>query len=229
MFRKWLKTLGAVPSFFKEEVLIENKEMQEESPENESIEEQLVSEAVEPEVLQEETKTDKFEQEAKENHDRYLRTLADFENYKKRTQKEKTELAKFANERILEEILPVIDNLERALVHSKETQDFDKMLEGLAMVQKQFLSVLDKFGVRPIECLNQAFDPSFHQSVGQSEIAADSDVAEGSVVSEAQKGYFLKERVLRPSLVIVAKKAEPTSTEAPDEVPEMPEDEAEKA
>lgn len=204
--------------------MAENEEMQKENPESESIEEQVVSEAVEPEVLQEETKADKFEQEAKENHDRYLRTLADFENYKKRTQKEKTELAKFANERILEEILPVIDNLERAVVHSKETRDFDKMLEGLAMVQKQFLSVLDKFGVRSIECLNQPFDPSFHQSVGQTEIEAGSDVTEGSVVSEAQKGYFLKERVLRPSLVIVAKKAEPTATETS----EASEDEPEK-
>jgi len=191
--------------------LTENEKVQKEAPE--SAAEQVDSETLESTVVEEEVEPNKFEREAKENHDRYLRTLADFENYKKRTRKEKTELAKFANERILEEILPVIDNLERAIVHSKETQDFEKMLEGLAMIQKQFLSVLDKFGVRPIECLNQSFDPSVHQSVGQADIEEGSDVAEGAVVSEAQKGYLLLDRVLRPSLVIVAKKAEPTSTE----------------
>jgi len=197
--------------------LTQDKETQEETREPEIMTEEVDSETLESTVVEGETETDKFEQEAKENHDRYLRTLADFENYKKRTQKEKADLAKFANERILEEILPVIDNLERAVIHSKETQDFDKILEGLAMVQKQFLSVLDKFGVRPIECLNQPFDPSVHQSVGQTDIEEGSDVAEGSVVSEAQKGYFLKERVLRPSLVIVGKKVEPKTDETSEE------------
>ncbi len=197
--------------------MAKNKETQEETPEKvlepEPTTEQADLETLESTVLEEEVEADKFEQEAKENHDRYLRTLADFENYKKRTQKEKADLAKFANERILEEMLPVIDNLERAVIHSKETRDFEKMLEGLAMIQKQFLSALDKFGVRPIECLNQPFDPSIHQSVGQADIEESSTVEEGSVVSEAQKGYFLKDRVIRPSLVIVAKKADPKMTE----------------
>lgn len=201
-----------------------NKETQEETlekvPDPESTTGQVDSETTESTVLEEDITANQFEQEAKENHDRYLRTLADFENYKKRTQKEKADLAKFANEQILEELLPVIDNLERAVTHSKETQDFGKMLEGFDMIQKQFLSVLDKFGVKPIECLKQPFDPSVHQSVGQADIEAGSDVAEGSIVSEAQKGYFLKDRVLRPPLVIVAKNAAPKTAETQGETTE---------
>ncbi len=145
---------------------------------------------------------------AKENYDRYLRTVADFENYKKRTQKEQGDLLKYANERILLEILPIIDNFTRALSASKEAQDFEKMVEGVEMIQKQFLSALDKFGVRQIESLNQNFDPFQHQAVGQAPIVEGSGLVENQVVAETQTGYFLNDRVLRPSLVIVAKKAE---------------------
>ena len=148
----------------------------------------------------------KKEQAANESQNRYLRTLADFENYKKRAQKEQIEQAKFANEKLINEFLPVIDNLERALLHSKETKDFDKMLEGIGLIQKQLLSVLGKFGVRPIESLNQPFDPFLHQSIGQ--VESEDSNEENQVVGETQKGYFLNERVLRPSLVLVSKKKE---------------------
>ena len=148
----------------------------------------------------------KKEQAATEAHDRYLRTLADFENYKKRAQKEQMEQAKFANEKIIKEFLPVIDNLERALSHSKETKDFDKMVEGVELIQKQLLSALGKYGVRPIESLHQPFDPFLHQSIGQVESEDGSGENENQVVGETQKGYFLNERVLRPSLVLVSKK-----------------------
>jgi len=154
--------------------------------------------------LREEIK--KSEEMAKESHDRYLRTLADFENYKKRTQKDQVDRAKYANEQVFKEILPVVDNLERAITHSNETHDFEKMLEGVVLIQKQVLSVLEKFGVRPIECLNEPFDPFLHQSVGQMEVDENSDVPENHVVEEAQKGYFLKDRVIRPSFVMIAKK-----------------------
>jgi molecular chaperone GrpE len=151
----------------------------------------------------------KKEQAARESHDRYLRTLADFENYKKRAQKEQMEQAKFANEKLIKEFLPVIDNLDRALAHSKETKDFEKMVEGVELIQKQLLSTLAKFGVRPIESLNQPFDPFLHQSIGQVE-SDRSDEKEDQVVGETQKGYFLNERVLRPSLVLVSKKKSPS-------------------
>ncbi|MFQ5588820.1 MAG: nucleotide exchange factor GrpE [Nitrospiria bacterium] len=143
---------------------------------------------------------------AEEAQARYLRVLADHENYKKRTQKDQLDQIKFANERLVKEILPVIDNLERAIAHSGETQDFEKIVEGVTMIHKQLLTVLDKFGVKPVDCLNQPFDPFHHQSVGQVEIEADSKTQENHVVNEVQKGYFFNEKVLRPSLVMVAKK-----------------------
>ncbi len=165
----------------------------------------------EMEQLQEALKAQ--EEMAKEAQARYLRTLADHENYKKRTQKDQLEQIKYANEGLIKETLPVIDNLERAIAHSKETQDFEKMVEGVTMIQKQFLSVLDKFGVKPIESLNQAFDPFHHQSVGQVEVEGDPDVEENQVVEETQKGYFYNDRVLRPSLVMVSKKKQAPSDE----------------
>jgi len=138
--------------------------------------------------------------------DRYLRALADFENFKKRAKKEQSDLVKFGNEGVMKEILPVIDNLERAISHSKESRDFEKMLEGICLIQKQFVSVLEKFGVRPIESLNKPFDPFQHQSVGQIEVEAQAKIAENEVVRETQKGYLINERVLRPSLVMLAKR-----------------------
>ncbi|MFQ5596922.1 MAG: nucleotide exchange factor GrpE [Nitrospiria bacterium] len=146
----------------------------------------------------------KFETASKENYDRYLRTLADFENYKKRAQKDRLEHIKFANEGVMKELLPVIDNFERAIDHSKENKDFEKMLEGVSMIHKQLLSVLEKFGVTPIQCINQPFDPNFHQSVGQTNIEENSGIKANQIVEEAQRGYTLSGRVLRPSSVIVA-------------------------
>ncbi len=160
----------------------------------------------------------KQEQVAREAQDRALRILADFENYKKRNQKEQTEQAKFSNERLIRELLPVLDNLERALSHSKTTQDFANMLEGIALVHKQQLSILAKFGVRPIESLDTPFDPLIHQSIGQVELDTPiSEDADPRVVSESQRGYFLHERVLRPSLVTIGvKKVPPPAPEASD-------------
>lgn len=154
---------------------------------------------------------EKKEQEARENQDRYLRVLADFDNYKKRTQRDQAEALKYANEKLIRELLPVVDNLERALSHSRETRDFDRMMEGVELIHKQLLSALAKYGVTPIESLHQAFDPSLHQSIGQVEVDEGSDAKENQVVGETQKGYHLNERVLRPSLVTIAKKKAPPS------------------
>lgn len=149
---------------------------------------------------------EKKEQAAKESHERYLRTLADFENYRKRTQKEQMEQAKFANEKLIKEFLPVIDNLERALASSKDVKEVDRIVQGVELIYKQLLSVLGKFGVMPIESLHRPFDPFLHQSIGQVEMDLQSGEEENQVVGESQKGYFLNERVLRPSMVMVSKK-----------------------
>ncbi|MFQ5579800.1 MAG: nucleotide exchange factor GrpE [Nitrospiria bacterium] len=158
------------------------------------------------------------DQAVKEAHERTLRALADLENYKKRIQKEQIEQTKFANERLIREILPVIDNLERALSHSRETKDPEKIIEGVELIHKGLLSALEKFNARPIESLNKPFDPFQHQSVGQVDAEANSEIEDNQVVVENQKGYFLNERVLRPALVLVSKKKAATADK--EETPE---------
>lgn len=154
---------------------------------------------------------EKKEEEARQAQERFMRTLADFENYKKRAQRDQSDALKYANEKLIKELLPVIDNLERALAHSRETRDFDRMMEGVELIRKQLISALGKFGVVPIESLNQPFDPSLHQSIGQIEVEEGSDAKENQVIGETQKGYHLNDRVLRPSLVMIAKKKAPPS------------------
>jgi molecular chaperone GrpE len=145
------------------------------------------------------------EREFKELYDRHIRTLADFENYKKRALKDQAEFSKFANEKLLKELLPVVDNLERAIASSKETREISKLNEGAELIKKQFLDVLSKFGVTTLESLGHPFDPHRHQAVSQIEREG---VEENRVVGEAQKGYLLHDRLLRPALVAVSKKRE---------------------
>jgi len=140
--------------------------------------------------------------EVKVLQDQYLRTLADMDNLRKRTQRDKEELAKFANENLLRDILPVVDNLERALEHAKQEHSSEGLLEGVQMTLTQFCQVLKKFGVVPVEAIGQSFDPSLHQAIGQLETT---EYPSNSVAQEMQKGYVLNERLLRPSMVMIAK------------------------
>ncbi|MDY6849379.1 MAG: nucleotide exchange factor GrpE [Thermodesulfobacteriota bacterium] len=151
-------------------------------------------------------------EEAQRNHDQYLRVAADLENFRKRAQREKEELSKFANERILREILPVVDNLERAVEHARqENSSGEGLLEGVEMTLTQFGKVLEKFGVTPVSSIGEPFDPARHEAVGQLETA---EHAPNVVAQELQKGYLLHERLLRPAMVLVAK---PPADDAQDE------------
>jgi molecular chaperone GrpE len=154
-------------------------------------------------VLKEDLK--KKNQEIKNKDDRYRYLLADFENYKKRAQKDQMEQSKFSNERLLKEVLVVLDDLERAIAHFKKAHDFENIVEGLALVSKQFLSFLSRFGVIPIESLNKPFDPACHQAVGHVDR---SDLSQGEVVEEVQRGYMLHDRLIRPSFVLISKKGD---------------------
>lgn len=141
--------------------------------------------------------------EAAKNRDLYLRSQADLENYRKRAQREKEELARFANEGILREILPVIDNLERAVEHAgSEKGGTDGLLQGVELTLVQFRKVLEKFGVVPIAALGEPFDPAVHEAVGQVET---DNYPPNAVAQELQRGYLLNERLLRPSMVMVAR------------------------
>ena len=140
------------------------------------------------------------EKEARENWDRFLRERADLENYRKRVGREKEELLNYGNKSLLEEILPIIDNLERALTHASEESQ-GAVVEGIRMTHAMLLTALKKFSVTPIEAVGAPFDSAFHQAMAQ----VPSDQHEpNTVVEEYQKGYMLKERLLRPAMVTVA-------------------------
>ncbi len=141
-------------------------------------------------------------EENQRRHEQYLRTLADMDNLRKRTTREKEEIAKFANEGLLRDILPVIDNLERALEHSDKAAESGGLLEGVRMTLTQFNQVLSRFGVETVDAVGKPFDPAFHQAMGQLESA---DHPVNTVLVEMQKGYQLNERLLRPAFVLVAK------------------------
>jgi len=136
-------------------------------------------------------------------NDKYLRLYAEFENYRKRVNKDKEELVKYGNENLLYELLPVIDNLELALQHALNDVSTG-LVQGVEITLKELRKTLEKFGISPIEALGRPFDPAVHHAMSQVER---SDVDEMTVVEEYRKGYRLRDKVLRPSLVAVAKKA----------------------
>jgi molecular chaperone GrpE len=144
--------------------------------------------------------------EATENHDRYLRVCADFENYKKRTARETADYRKFANEALIKEMLAIVDNLERAVDSSNNhSEDQTPIVKGVEMTLKAVQSILERFHVTPIDAMGKPFDPRFHQAFQQEE---SDECPENTVLSEFQRGYQLYDRLLRPSMVIVSKKKE---------------------
>jgi len=139
---------------------------------------------------------------ASENRDLYLRALADLENYRKRAQRDREDAVRFANDSLLREFIPVIDNLERALEHAGDAAEQKVLREGVEMTLVQFRKVLESAGVTEVAAAGSAFDPNFHQAMGQVETA---EQPANTVVQVLQKGYLLRERLLRPALVMIAK------------------------
>lgn len=137
--------------------------------------------------------------------DRLARLQAEFENYKKRQKREREEKQRSAKESILKELLPVLDNLERAVHHRDQDADPEVLSQGVELVLKQFRDVLARFGVEPNPALGQVFDPHLHEAMSRMETKG--DPPDGTVVEEYQKGYLLDGKVLRPALVGVAKAA----------------------
>jgi molecular chaperone GrpE len=130
--------------------------------------------------------------------DRYLRTLADFDNLRKRTEREKADFFRYALAGVLKDLLPVLDNFDRGLEHAEEGDEFHK---GMLLIYKQLYEVLQKHGLKPIEESGVHFDPNIHEAVVREE---DDSVPSQTVVAVLQKGYFLHDRLLRPALVKVA-------------------------
>ena len=163
----------------------------------ETAQEEAKAEAEEPaDAAAEEKKEMSAEDEAL--NVKYMRLMADFQNFKRRTEKEKSDIYAFANEKIVVELLNVIDNFERALALGAEGDGF---VEGMSLIFKQLQGVLEKAGVKEIEALGQEFDPNFHNAV----MMEDTDEYEsGKVSCVLQKGYTLNNKVIRPSMVKVA-------------------------
>ena len=139
--------------------------------------------------------------EQQELQDKYLRLAAEFENYKRRAQRDQREYVQFAIEGLLKELLPIVDNLERAIQASKEQRESEVLVQGVELTLKQFLETLMRFGVRQIDSVGNPFDPALHQAVARVESRTAPD---NTVVEEYQKGYLLHDRVLRAAMVAVA-------------------------
>jgi molecular chaperone GrpE len=171
------------------------------APEDDAAEAETPAEADPVAALQQELADAVAEKQ--KNWDLYLRERAELENFRKRMQREKEDLVRFANENLLREILTVVDNLERAIEHARSQEDtVQGLLEGVEMTLSQCHKLLEKFGVTPVTAIGEPFDPSWHEAMGQMESA---EHPPNTVVQEMQKGYVLNERLLRPALVMVAK------------------------
>lgn len=176
------------------------EEMQEqETSEEEMIEQEAGGDAQAEETEKDEKeKKDKKTEQIEELTDRLQRTMAEFDNYRKRTEKEKASMYVIGAKEVVEKILPVVDNFERGLAAAQEG---DAFAEGMQMVYKQLMSALSEMGVQPIEALGQAFDPNLHNAVMHVE---DPEAGENTIVEELQRGYLYKDFVVRHSMVKVA-------------------------
>ncbi|OGC35375.1 nucleotide exchange factor GrpE [candidate division WOR-1 bacterium RIFOXYB2_FULL_48_7] len=155
-------------------------------------------ETIQPELPPEKSELELLAEELEATKQKYLRALADFDNYKKRSNLERDQFVQFANENLIKELLPIMDNFARALPTVKD----EDVLKGLSLISKQLGDALGKFGLREIPAVNQPYDPNFHEAILQKESAG----PEGINLEELQKGYSLHSRVIRPSMVIVSKK-----------------------
>lgn len=149
----------------------------------------------------------KAEAERKDAWDKYVRSVADLENQRRRAKRDLDDAKADARTRVLKEMLPVIDNLERALAHASD--DTSPVVEGVRLVLRQFTTALERCEVTAVNAEGQAFDPNLHEAIGQQE----SDAAPGTIITVLQKGYRLADRLLRPAMVVVAR-ARPAASAA---------------
>jgi molecular chaperone GrpE len=173
-----------------------------EQPENkqENIGEQTTSE--ENQTVSPEDVVAKFEALVKELNEKYLRLYAEFDNFRRRTQKEKTDLIKYGGEEIILSILPVIDDMERALMHHKDANDHKPLQEGLDLILQKTKTILTSKGILPMEPKGEVFDPELHDAI--TNIPAASEDMKGKVAEVVEKGYSLNGKVIRHAKVVVA-------------------------
>jgi molecular chaperone GrpE len=146
-------------------------------------------------------KMEELEKKAKDWHDKYLRLSAEFDNYRKRTLKEKADLMRLANEDLLKDILPVVDDFERGMDSMDKSQDVDALKEGVHLIHRRFIEFLKQKGIKEIEALEEPFDIDFHEAM--TKIPAPSKNLKGKVVDVIEKGYTLNDKVVRYAKVVV--------------------------
>ena len=174
------------------------EEVAEEVVATEKLEEEIAEEKTAEELLQEEV--EQLKEEVKNSEDKYLRLYAEFENFKKRKNQEIDTINTYKSQKIITEILPSLDNLERALQLETDNEEVQTVLKGVEMVYEGLQAALKSEGVELVETENAQFDPNIHHAVMQGE---DSDKESGMILDTFQKGYKLKDRIIRPAMVKV--------------------------
>ena len=177
----------------------------------ENLEDNNVEPAMENEPVDEQVEEQSSEDEIAQLNDKLLRLSAEFNNFRKRSNREKEELRKRATENIMVEMLEVCDNFERALHSAKAAEDTKSVVEGVEMVLKQFISILEKEGVKKIECKGEEFDPYLHEAMMHIETDKHPD---NTIIDVHKPGYMLHSKVIRPVMVTVAKKPEDDSNKS---------------
>jgi len=147
-----------------------------------------------------------MERELEEQRNLYLRTLADFQNYRRRQQDEMERGRLRLLESLMEELLPILDNFERALQAAEATRELEPLLEGVRLTERQIKALLARYDIHPIVAVGQPFDPNLHEAIQRIET---DEYEDGIIIDEVERGYRIGERVLRPSRVIVARRPEP--------------------
>ncbi|SDK37512.1 nucleotide exchange factor GrpE [Natronincola ferrireducens] len=184
-----------------EEAINDKEENREEIHSNkEALQEEMENQRTEEGVETLKKRLEEKEAEGKEYYDRMVRLQADFNNYKKRVEKEKSDIYLYANEKLAADLLNIIDNLERALASQGEENKGNGLYEGIELVQKQMIDTLKKHGIEEIDALNKPFDMNLHHAVMKEEAEAETD----QVIEVFQKGYTIHGRILRPAMVKVA-------------------------
>jgi molecular chaperone GrpE len=186
-----------------ENIESENIDLPEENNSDDLLKDEIIK-ALENQNIKLKERNEKVEKDVKEIKERYIRTLADIDNLRKRTKKEIEDMKKYAITSLLKDFLPVVDNLKRAIDHvSEEEKKGNPLVEGVILVYKQFQDALDKNSVKSFESLNEIFDPTKHEAL---QMVENDELPNNTVITEYEKGYFIGDRLLRPAKVIVSKK-----------------------
>ncbi len=183
--------------------MVRDKNFKEETKKEKEKKQEMKNEEKKEATASLEKELEEKEKELAECKDKMLRLAAELENFKKRIEREKMEHMKFALEEFAKELLPFLDNLERAISVAKETQDMEKMIEGIELTLSGYFKTLERFGLKTFVAEGKRFDPNFHEALSVEE---NPDVEENTVLKELLRGYTLHDRVIRPALVVVSKK-----------------------